>query len=42
MKINEIIRKYRKEQDLTQEQIANYLGVTAPAVNKWEKGVSQS
>ncbi|WP_193708217.1 helix-turn-helix domain-containing protein [Alkalibaculum sporogenes] len=40
MKINKVIRKYRKEQNLTQEQIANYLGVTAPAVNKWENGIS--
>ncbi len=40
MKINEVIRKYRKEQNLTQEQVANYLGVTAPAVNKWENGNS--
>lgn len=40
MKINEVIRKYRKEQNLTQEQVANYLGVSAPAVNKWENGIS--
>jgi transcriptional regulator with XRE-family HTH domain len=40
MKINEVIRKYRKEGNLTQEQVANYLGVTAPAVNKWENGIS--
>ncbi len=40
MKINEVIRKYRKEQNLRQEQIANYLGVTAPAVKKWENGIS--
>lgn len=40
MKINETIRKYRKELNLTQEQVANYLGVTAPAVNKWENGIS--
>lgn len=40
MKINEVIRKYRKEANLTQEQVANYLGVTAPAVNKWENGIS--
>lgn len=40
MKINETIRKYRKQQNLTQEQVANYLGVTAPAVNKWENGNS--
>lgn len=40
MKINEVIKKHRKEENLTQEQIANYLGVTAPAVNKWENGNS--
>lgn len=42
MKINDIIKLKRKEMDLTQEQIAEYLGVTTPAVNKWEKGVSQT
>lgn len=36
MQIGEIIRKYRKEKNLTQEEMANRLGVTAPAVNKWE------
>ena len=40
MKINEIIRKQRLTKGLTQEQVANYLGVSAPAVNKWEKGTS--
>lgn len=40
MKIGEVIRKYRKQKNLTQEQIANYLNVTAPAVNKWENGIS--
>ena len=38
MKINEIIREKRKEQALTQEQVAQYLGISTPAVNKWEKG----
>ena len=42
MKLNEVIRKYRRKAGLTQEQVANYLGVTAPAVNKWESGVSHS
>lgn len=42
MKINEIIRERRLEKGLTQEQMANCLGVSAPAVNKWEKGVSHS
>lgn len=40
MKINQIIREKRKEQNLTQEQVAEYLGVSTPAVNKWEKGSS--
>ncbi|EEP27333.1 hypothetical protein GCWU000342_02027 [Shuttleworthella satelles DSM 14600] len=34
MQINEQIKKYRKDAGLTQEQIANYLGVSTPAVNK--------
>ena len=40
MKINEIIRQRRLALNLTQEQVAARLGVTAPAVNKWEKGGS--
>lgn len=40
MKINEIIREKRSARGLTQEQMAAYLGVSAPAVNKWEKAVS--
>ena len=40
MKINQIIREKRKELSLTQEQIAEFLGVSTPAVNKWEKGIS--
>ncbi len=38
MMIGEVIRKYRKQKELTQEEMANFLGVTAPAVNKWENG----
>lgn len=40
MKINEIIHQKRLEQGFTQEQIASLLGVSTPAVNKWEKGLS--
>ncbi len=40
MEIGEVIRKYRKEKQMTQEEMATRLGVTAPAVNKWEKGNS--
>lgn len=42
MKINEIIRKKRLAKGLTQEQAASRLGVSPPAVNKWEKGVTLS
>lgn len=40
MKIGEVIRSCRKNRNLTQEEMARRLGVTAPAVNKWEKNVS--
>lgn len=40
MQTGEVIRKYRKEKNLTQEEMARALGVTAPAVNKWENGNS--
>lgn len=34
MNIGTVIRTYRKEKNMTQEEMANRLGVTAPAVNK--------
>lgn len=40
MQIGTIIRKHRLEKNFTQEEMARRLGVTAPAVNKWEKGHS--
>lgn len=40
MQIGEVIRTYRKKRNLTQEEMANRLGVSAPAVNKWENGGS--
>ena len=42
MKIHHIIREKRKQIGLTQENIAEYLGVSIPAVSKWENGVSQT
>lgn len=36
MTLGKVIRKYRKRKNLTQEEMAARLGVTAPAVNKWE------
>lgn len=38
MPMNIIIQEKRKEIGLTQEQMGTYLGVSTPAVNKWEKG----
>ena len=38
MKIDKIIKQKRQERGLTQEQLATYLNITAPAVNKWENG----
>ncbi len=41
MDIGGVIKKYRKENGMTQEEMANRLGVTTPAVNKWENGNSK-
>lgn len=38
MTIGNVIKKYRKNKGITQEEMAFRLGVTAPAVNKWESG----
>lgn len=40
MNIGEVIRENRKNKNMTQEEMAGRLGVTAPAVNKWENGNS--
>ncbi len=40
MSIHEIIRQKRKELDYTQGQIADLLGVSIPAVSKWESGTT--
>lgn len=36
------LKKYRILKDLTQEDVAEYLGITAQSVSKWERGVSQT
>jgi len=38
LKLSENIKKYRKDMDLTQEGLADALGVTVGAVSKWENG----
>ena len=40
MKLNDIIRTRRQALGLTQEQLAQKLGVSAPAVNKWERALN--
>lgn len=38
MEMGSIIKNRRKSLGITQEEMASRLGVTAPAVNKWERG----
>jgi transcriptional regulator with XRE-family HTH domain len=38
MAIGDIIKKYRKNRGMTQEEMATCLGITTPAVSKWERG----
>ena len=40
-KLAENIRSYRKDLGLTQEQLAERLGITLGAVSKWERGSSE-
>ena len=40
MNIGERIKSLRKQNDLTQEKLADYLGVSYQAVSKWECGLS--
>lgn len=35
-------KKYRKEAGMTQEEMANRLGVTTPDVNKWENSTTKA
>ena len=39
MMLNDVIRTRRQALGLTQEGLAGRLGVSAPAVNKWEKAI---
>lgn len=40
MKLNDVIRTRRQALGMTQEQLAQKLGVSAPAVNKWERALN--
>lgn len=39
-RVAEQIRFYRKQKGLTQEQMAEAMGVSVAAVSKWEQGTS--
>ena len=39
-KIGKFIAKLRKEKNMTQEQLAEKMGVSINAVSKWERGIS--
>ena len=41
MKFAEIFKSLRKDKELTQEQLAEVLGVSPQIVSRWENGVSQ-
>ena len=38
--VGEVIYRLRKERGITQDQLANFIGVSTAAVSKWESGVS--
>lgn len=38
---SKILRKLRRDKDVTQEQLAEYLNISKQAVSKWETGNSQ-
>lgn len=38
----ENLKKYRIKKNLTQEEVAVFLGITPQSVSKWERGVSHS
>ena len=41
-KIGQLIYRLRKERHLTQQQLADQIGISDKTVSKWERGVSQS
>ena len=40
MYLSKNLKKYRITNNLTQEDVAEYLGITAQSVSKWERGGS--
>lgn len=42
LNIGNTIKYLRKERDITQEELADILGVSYQSVSRWETGVSHS
>lgn len=42
MSFNDKLKELRKENKLSQEQLAEKLNISRQAISKWESGVSQS
>ncbi len=42
LQIGKRIRELRRERNITQEKLAELLGVSFQSVSRWESGVSQS
>ncbi len=40
LEIGEVIKKLRREKCMTQEKLAEIMGVSIPAVSKWESGTT--
>ena len=40
LKLGENLKKFRLQRELTQEQLADVLGVSAQAVSRWENGTT--
>ncbi len=42
MNLDEKLIQYRREREISQEALAEQLGVSRQAISKWETGVSQT
>ena len=42
MELNEQIKKYRTEMNISQEELAEKIYVTRQSISNWENGVSQT